>query len=106
MDETVWPEDIKDLQGYYYRRCRELNIANGKDADALPGGVVCWQAARDDTALYAEADRRWRLVPAADRLLAAITEDLAAQHSDDGRAQARQELHAAVAAYQEKSRSR
>jgi len=105
MDETAWPEDIKDLQGYYYRRCRELNTANGRVADALPGGVVSWQAARDDAALYAEANRRWRLVPAADRLLAAITTDLAVQHSDDGRAQARLDLLAAVAAYEEKSGS-
>lgn len=100
MYETIWPDSIKDLQGYYVRRCRELNVAEGRNADAPAGGAISWQAARDNAALYAEADRRWRLVPAADRLLAAITADLAAQRTADGRTQAGQELLDAMSAYQ------
>jgi len=100
MYEAAWPDSIRDLQGYYVRRCRELNVADGRDANAPAAGAISWQASREDAALYAEADRRWRLVPAADRLLAAMTSDLAAQHTADSRAQARQELLDAMAAYQ------
>jgi len=104
MCEAVWPDNIKDLQGFYVRRCRELNVAGGRDADAPAAGAISWQAERENAALYAEADRRWCLVPAADRLLAAITSDLAAHQTADGRAQARQDLLDAMAAYQDRSR--
>jgi hypothetical protein len=76
-----WPESIEDIEGHYYRRCGELNVAAGKAHDAPAGGAISYQAQQDNVALYAEAKRRWKLAPAADRMYRAVVTQLTAEHN-------------------------